>query len=186
MLKDRWASGLTLEDFVERAEVNRDLWRTMRRHARVPAELAERLRDLAAPRYLLVLLEDWCGDAVNTVPVLDRLAAEVPGLELRVLRRDENPDLMDEHLSGRARAIPVVMVLDEHFRELGWWGSRPAPLQGWYDSAEARALDRADRYREIRRWYARDRGRTTLAEVAALLGVVAEEDGAGTAPPRVA
>lgn len=169
MLKQRFEDAITLAEFVEGAQVNQELWRAMTKRAQVPAELLSRLEPLPQPRYLLVLLEDWCGDAVNTVPVLDRLASEVVGLELRVLERDQNQDLMDAHLSGTSRSIPVVMVLDQEFREIGWWGSRPEALQTWVDSEEAQALSAQDRYREIRRWYARDHGRTTLAEVVALI-----------------
>jgi hypothetical protein len=53
-----------------------------------------------------VLSEDWCGDAVNSVPYLARLAELAPNLDLRVLARDENPDLMDAHLTRGSRSIP--------------------------------------------------------------------------------
>ena len=165
--RERYEGGATIEQFIAGAESNQDLWRSVYARASVPAELAERARQLPA-RHLLVLAEDWCGDAVNSVPVLARLAEAVPGLDLRILGRDANPDLMDPHLTDGARAIPVVMVMDEDFRELGWWGSRPDPLQAWVRT-EGQALDRSDRYREVRRWYARDRGRTTLDEVVGLM-----------------
>lgn len=168
-MRDIWATAMTLDQFIEKAEVNQDLWRAVLARASVPEDVTERLGDLPAARHLLVLLEDWCGDAVNTVPVLARLAEALPQLELRVVRRDEHPHLMDTHLSGTSRAIPVVILLDENFQELGWWGSRPAPLQAWFTSPEAQALETSDRYRELRRWYARDRGLTTLEEVSALI-----------------
>ena len=118
MLREHFESAMTLEEFIERAEVNRDLWRAMYRRAHAPEDLLERL-ELPARRYLLVLIEDWCGDAVNTIPVLARFAEAHPQLDLRVLCRNENPDLINAHLSGTARAIPVVMVLDENYEELG-------------------------------------------------------------------
>ena len=168
-LRERYARAETLDAFIARAEHHRDFWRSMRVRAAAPGALVERARGLPAPRHLLVLLEDWCGDAVNTIPFVAALADAVPTIELRVLARDENPDLMDARLTGGSRAIPVAMVLDEHFAELGWWGPRPAELQRWALSPEARAMDPADRYREIRRWYARDHGRSTLVELLALL-----------------
>lgn len=61
------------------------------------------------------------------------------------------------------------MILDDEYRELGWWGCRPEALQHWVMSEEAKQLSKEDRYREMRRWYARDRGRTTLEEIAQLL-----------------
>lgn len=169
MLRDRFTLAMAVDEFIEKAKANQELWRSMRRRAQAPADLVERIRSLTARRHLLVLSEDWCGDAVNTVPYLARLAEAIPQLDLRVLERDQNLDLMDAHLTGTARAIPVVMVLDEEYRELGWWGSRPEPLQRWVKSEEAQQLSKEDRYREMRRWYARDQGRTTLEEIAQLL-----------------
>ncbi len=169
-LREHWTRATSLAHFVEQAQAHVQLWRDVSARAAIPDDVLARTRALPAPYRLLVLLEDWCGDAINTVPYLARLAELVPGLELRVLRRDEHPALMDAHLSPTGgRAIPVVMALDAHGRELGWWGSRPAPLQAWVTSPEARAMEPADRYREVRRWYARDRGRTTLLEVVQLL-----------------
>lgn len=167
-LRGRYDSGLTMREFVERAEANRELWKAMTRRASAPDDLVARAR-LLPPRRLLVLLEDWCGDAVNTIPVLAALVEAVPQLELRVLGRDANPDLMDAHLTGRSRSIPVVMVLDEDYVERGWWGPRPSELQCWVTSPEARAMTMAERYKEVRRWYARDHGRTTLVEVIELM-----------------
>lgn len=169
MLKDRYEAAMRLEEFIEAAEKNQEMWRSMYRRAEVPEEIVERLKKLPSPRYLLVLLEDWCGDAFNTVPAVARLAEAVPQLDLRVLRRDENLDLMDQHLTGTSRAIPVVIVLDETFEEIGWWGSRPKELQAWFLSEEAQAMPKEDRYREMRKWYARDRARSALTEIAELL-----------------
>ncbi|HLU26137.1 MAG TPA: thioredoxin family protein [Longimicrobiales bacterium] len=169
MLKGYWDAAMTLEQFIAEAKQNQELWQQYYRRATVPDEIVERLRDLPGPRYLLVIAEDWCGDAFNTVPYVARLAEAVPQFELRVVRRDENPELMDRYLTGTSRAIPVVIVMDEEFRELGWWGSRPKELQTWFLSDEAQAMPKEDRYREMRRWYARDRGRSALSEIAELL-----------------
>ena len=171
-LREHYARATTFARFLDEAQAHAQLWRDTARRAAVPDEMLERARALAlaTPRRLLVLVEDWCGDAINTVPYLAALAESVPGLELRVLRRDENLPLMDAHLSPTGgRAIPVVIVLDEQRRELGWWGSRPAELQTWVLSPEAQAMEKADRYRVVRTWYARDRGRTTVRELLDLL-----------------
>ena len=84
-----------------------------------------------ASRKLLVIAEDWCGDASNTVPIMAKLADAAPGLELRVILRDQNPEVMDQYLTNGTRSIPIVIVLDEDFQELGHWGPRPTELQAW-------------------------------------------------------
>lgn len=178
-LYKRFISGTSFRDFIDRARENRELWIDQARLARVAPEAVARLRGMGGKIHLLVLNEDWCGDAVNTVPFIARLAEEA-GIELRSLGRDENPDLMDAHLTGTSRSIPVVMVLDQHHEELGWWGPRPAALQQWV-LTEGVKLEPEQRYREIRRWYARDKGATTIEEVVALIERVAasrEQDAA--------
>lgn len=47
-------------------------------------------------------------------------------------------------------------------------GPRPGALQAWV-ATEGVGLPKADRYREVRKWYARDRGRTTLEEITRFL-----------------
>lgn len=169
-LKAAWDRAVRLDEFVAKAAQYKDLWHAMTARAQIPDELVIRAQSLPVTRRLLVLLEDWCGDAINTIPVLAALADTTSRLELRVLRRDENPALMDAHLSPTgARAIPVVMVLDDAYAERAWWGSRPTELQQWAMSPAGRAMEAADRYREVRRWYARDRGRSTMLHLLHLL-----------------
>ena len=185
-MKKRFEGAKRLSDFIAGAEQNREMWQSIYARASVSDDILELARELPAKRHLLVLVEDWCGDAFNSVPWLARLADAVADkLELRVLRRDQNLDLMDEHLSPTGgRAIPVVMVLDENFSEIGWWGSRPAELQAWVDET-GKSLDKAERYHQMRLWYSRDRGVSTLREVLAIAGAPAGEAVAGLSHPAI-
>jgi hypothetical protein len=174
VLKKRYESGETFERSAESAKKNRELWAALRKRARVPEEFVERVERLGGRWHLLVLSEDWCGDAVNSVPVVAALADAARNLDLRVLARDENPDLMDTHLTGSSRSIPVVMVLDECYEERAWWGPRPRELQAWV-LGEGLQLPTEERYRLVRSWYARDQGRTTLEELVSMMERAAEE-----------
>ena len=159
----RYEAAPRFPEYVSSVEKNPELWQGVYRTVVVSAEAAERLRNVPGQWRLLALSEDWCGDCVSTLPVIARLA-ELVGIDLRVLERDANDDLMAEHLTVATRSIPVVMVLDGEFRERGWWGPRPAPVQRWYRN-EGLLLPGPERSRRKRAWYARDRGRTTVAEV---------------------
>lgn len=167
-LRDRYRAALGFEAMLGSVGKNVELWAAMWRHARVDEDHVRRVTSLSGTWHLLVLSEDWCGDAVNTVPVVAMLAARCPNLDLRVLGRDANPDLMDAHLTGLSRSIPVIIVLDDAYVERGWWGPRPTVLQRWV-SGQGQLLEKTSRYREARTWYARDRGRTTLEEVVSML-----------------
>jgi hypothetical protein len=167
-MRGRFLAAPDFASMLASAQKNVELWEAVWRRAQVDEALLLRIAALPGMWHLLVLSEDWCGDAVNTLPVVAKLAELAPTLDLRVLGRDANPDLMDAHLTGRSRSIPVVIVLDEAFRERGWWGPRPTVLQRWV-SGQGQLLEKTARYREARAWYARDRGRTTLEEVVSLL-----------------
>ncbi len=144
------------------------LWEGVYRLAVVPQWALEAVPADAGIR-LLVLVEDWCGDASNTVPIVAKLADQAPGLELRLLRRDEHPAVMDRYHTDGSRSIPIIIALDRTFRELGHWGPRPAELQAFV-MANREAVPKAQLYPQVRRWYAKDRGEATLREVLAMLG----------------
>jgi thioredoxin family protein len=164
----RYADGASFEQFLADVSANGELWQAVARRVEIPDSVVHDIESVGGQWHLLVLTEDWCGDAVNTLPVLAAISNRARNLDLRILSRDANPDLMDGHRTGKSRSNPIVIVLDSQFAERAWWGPRPAPLQGWVVNA-GRALTPAERYREVRRWYARDRGTTTLAELLATL-----------------
>jgi Thioredoxin len=158
-----WDQALTYEAFVASSKEHCGLWSGIYKLARVPdwalAAVAE-----GSKRKLLVIAEDWCGDASNTVPIVAKLAEVVPELDLRVILRDQNPEVMDQYLTNGARSIPIVIALGEDFREVGHWGPRPSELQAWV-MANRDTMPKAELYPQVRKWYARDRGETTLREV---------------------
>lgn len=160
--------AITFEDFLSSVDANRDLWNALALRATVSDAAVERAAQIPGQFHFLVLLEDWCGDTVNTVPVLARLAERVPSITLRVLKRDENLTLTDEHLTSGKRAIPIVIVLDEHMREVACWGPRPRELQQWH-LTEGVMQANGERHRAMRRWYAVDRGRSTIDEILKIL-----------------
>ncbi|HEX7977723.1 MAG TPA: thioredoxin family protein [Gemmatimonadaceae bacterium] len=174
-LRARFRAAPDFEHMLASVTKNADLWTAVWRRAVVAEDFLLRVAAVPGNWHLLVLSEDWCGDAVNIVPVVGKLAALSPNLELRVLARDENLDLMDAHLTGTSRSIPIVILLDTEYRERAWWGPRPTALQDSV-SGEWQVLEKSSRYREARAWYARDRGRTTLEEVVSMLESAAREE----------
>lgn len=163
-MKDRFEGAETFQDFLSTVQANQTLWRQVYERARLSQETEDAAGSIPGRWHLLVLAEDWCGDAVHVLPYLARLEEAFPIFELRILSRDENPDLMDSHLTGDTRSIPVVMILDEKFQEVAWWGPRPQPLQDLF-LREIKHLPKEERFPKVRAWFARDRGRTTMKEI---------------------
>lgn len=164
-----WEQALPFDGFLKESTTHCDLWTGLYRTALVPAWAKDEARRLGGSFRLIVLAEDWCGDASSTVPVVARFA-EAVGIDLRVLRRDEHPEVMDRYLGPNgARAIPVVIVLTGAMEEIGHWGSRPSELQAFITEQQARGRTSRDYFAEVRRWYAKDRGESTLREILAIM-----------------
>lgn len=171
-LADRIADGLDFQRYIALTDKNHDLWHAVYRTIPIPEGAVDRAQAIPGRWHLVALSEDWCGDAVNALPVLAKVLEQVPGIDLKILSRDANLDLMDLHLTGTSRAIPIVILYDEEYVERGWWGPRPKELQHWF-ATEGRAMEKDERYRVIRTWYARDRGRSVVREVLELVEAAA-------------
>ncbi len=167
--KSYWDKAQSFADFVASSDQHRGLWDGIYRLARLP-EWATQAVPMGFEARLLAISEDWCGDASNTIPVLAKWAESTPGLELRVILRDKYPELMDRYLTNGSRSIPIVIVLDRNFAELGYWGPRPTVLQSWVMENKPK-LPKAELYPQVRKWYARDRGETTIREVLGVMGL---------------
>lgn len=179
--RDYWDRGYTWDEYLsDEVETHGDLWAGVYGRHETPDRALDRLEEIGGRWKLLVITEDWCGDASNTVPVLARLAESAETVELRLVKRDENPELMDRHLTDGSRSIPVAVVLDEDYRPVAEWGPRPEELQEFVIGEKQKGERPVEEiYKDARRWYARDRGETTLEELLQAL-----EEAARTAPQQ--
>ena len=167
--RERYYSGESFQDFLARPTVNHELWLALAHRVVIPVEYSKRVEALGGEWHLLVISEDWCGDAVNIVPIVAGLADSVGNMDMRILARDQNLDIMDAHLTNaKSRSIPIVILFNHRFQECGWWGPRPRVLQKWVID-EGLQLPKDVRYKEIRTFYARDRGVTTIRELVEML-----------------
>jgi hypothetical protein len=166
--KARYCGGETFADFMARSIKNHELWLGIYKHVLIPIDVSARVEALGGHWHLLILSEDWCGDAVNIVPVIAKLTESVSNMDMRILARDQNLDIMDAHLTGKSRSIPIVILLNPKYQECGWWGPRPRELQKWVIEKGV-LLAKEERYKEVRTFYARDRGLSTMREIVAML-----------------
>jgi len=163
-----WRQARPYAEFIAGVNERQAQWRRVDSLATVPDGLAVRARGAGRLRLLIVTVYA-CGDSINTVPWIAKLAAAAPNLELRIAHPDQGRWLMERHRTpdGRA-ATPTLVVLDEQFNERGCWIERPAELQRWY-VATGKNLPDNEYMRHKTGWYENDAGRSTLAEVVAVL-----------------
>lgn len=136
--RERFEQGMSYEAYKAQMTRNRERLEENERTVQLSAEDVAFFAELPQTLHVLVLAEDWCGDVINNLPVLGRLAAESGRLNLRIFLRDQNLDIMDQYLNrGEHRSIPVFAFFDEEFRQLGVFIERPAAISAKQGAAIA-------------------------------------------------
>lgn len=92
---------------------------------------------------ILVITEDWCGDAMMNNAILRKIA-DAAGLEVRCVYRDENIELMDRYLTNGGRSIPKYIFLSSEGEVLADWGPRSAEVQEFVDGLKAKLPEKDD------------------------------------------
>ena len=121
----------------------------------------------------LVLTESWCGDAAHIMPVINKVAELNENINYRVILRDENEALMNEFLTNGGKAIPKLIMVDNKTEEVvGTFGPRPSSATELVNAYKAEHGKLTPEFKEdLQRWYNKDKGQTTIADLVNLLSV---------------
>lgn len=175
-VEERFAEGRTTNDDNSESMLNYtklNLSRTGRwdNRARLSESLRSELREFPFPMTWLVITEGWCGDSAQVLPFLAKMASESPNITLKIILRDQYPDVMDQFLTNGARSIPKLVALESETLEvLGTWGPRPEEAQSRYmDERADPDIENKKASENLHLWYARDRGDTLQNEIRDLL-----------------
>src|SRR2546421_12380699 len=95
-----WNRALTYEEFVRQSTEHCARWTGVHRLARIPDWALARACELGVPFRLLVLAEDWCGDASNTIPYVAKLGHLALFQEMGILRDHQPPAVPRLDLAG--------------------------------------------------------------------------------------
>jgi hypothetical protein len=120
----RFQTGMTWKDYM--AQMGETRARTEENYAKSTLTPDEQkfFGGVSGLKYVVMLAENWCGDVHRNSPLIAHIAEAVPGCELRVFLRDQNPDLRDTFLNNGYQSIPVVVLFDREWNEIGRWVER--------------------------------------------------------------
>lgn len=119
----------------------------------------------------LVITESWCGDAAHIVPVLNKVAELNPNINLRIVIRDNNPELMDLFLTDGNKAVPKLIMIDNESEEvLDTYGPRPSEATGYVKRFKAANGALTPEFKEdLQHWYNNDKGMTVVEDITEML-----------------
>jgi hypothetical protein len=119
-----------------------------------------------------VITEAWCGDAAQTIPLMHAISVASKGkIDIKLVLRDENLELMDHFLTNGGRAIPVLICLDtDTLHQIGKWGPRPALAQQMVVEYKQHPEQSLEAFKTLlHTWYAKDKTLSQQHELAQLI-----------------
>lgn len=134
-------------------------------------EAVDTMKKIREKQTWLILTESWCGDAAQNVPVLKKMADENLLIDIRLVLRDDNDDLMQKFLTNGGRSIPkLIAIAENNLSELFTWGPRPQKAN---DMVKTMIVEQGGITDEVKTavqlWYNKDKGIEVQKEMIELL-----------------
>lgn len=147
-----------LNEYIDAMQTNQEALRSIYQSFEAP-ENDERLAKIKDMNYakVLVITEDWCGDAMMNLPILKHISEKV-NLDVRVFHRDDDTRLIDQYLTnGKSRSIPIFVFMNDQNEQETVWGPRAEEVQQFVTDLRREKLpskdnpDYSDKEKEVHR-----------------------------------
>lgn len=155
------------ESLIQYSKLNFSRMKRLVKTAKLSDETLAVISEISSPQNWLLIAESWCGDAAQNLPFFNLIAHACKHINLRVVFRDENLELIDCYLTNGGRSIPKLIAFSDE-GEIFNWGPRPAPVQNLVNEYKALPEPKQpyDEFSvQIQNWYNADGGKTIQAEI---------------------
>ncbi len=159
------------EDLKHYSELNETRMNRLDKTMKITEENSLKLKNLNSEYIWLVISEGWCGDAAQLLPIMNRMAVDSGKIELKIVLRDENDELMKLFLTNKNKSIPIVIIVDKETGSvLGKWGPRPKGATDLITDykKEFGVIDETAKT-NLQLWYLHDKGISTQNELINLM-----------------
>ena len=164
------------EDLIHYSILNETRMNRLDKTIKITDEILSKLKSLKREYIWLVISEGWCGDAAQILPIINKMTLESDKIDLKIVLRDENEELMDLFLTNKAKSIPKLVIID---RETGsvvnHWGPRPKGAVNLIQNYKEQLgfIDETAKA-ELQMWYLHDKGISTQNEVIKMMIILDE------------
>jgi len=137
---------------------------------KIAEETQNAINELKNDFTFLVISEGWCGDAAQIIPILNKIAEASNKIDLKIVFRDENEDLMNLFLTNGSKAIPKIIIVDSENKTINTWGPRPSiATKMVFDYKEMNGSIDSEFKKNLQLWYNKDKGNNTQEDLLKLL-----------------
>lgn len=119
----------------------------------------------------LIITESWCGDAAHVMPVLNKIAELNANIDVKIVLRDDNLELMDQFLTNGGRAIAKVIMIDNETKDVfNTYGPRPSEATNYVNKYKAEHGMLTPEFKEdLQLWYNKNKGQNVIDDVVEML-----------------
>ena len=164
------------EDLTHYSILNETRMNRLDKTIKISEDTIVKLKNLKRDYIWLVISEGWCGDAAQIVPILNKMAEQSEKIELRIVFRDENEELMDLFLTNKTKSIPKLIIIDKETGSVvNHWGPRPKGAVNLIQNyKEQHGFIDETAKAELQMWYLHDKGISTQNEVIKMMVILDE------------
>ena len=153
------------------SELNEARMNRLEKTVKISTEIIQKLNQLNGEYIWLVISEGWCGDAAQILPVIYKMAELSERIDLKIVFRDENEDLMNLFLTNGTKSIPKLIILNKNTLEvLSDFGPRPiGAKQLILDYKAKHGIVDETAKTNLQLWYLHDKGLSIQKEILDLM-----------------
>jgi hypothetical protein len=170
LVAERRTTGETSPERINFTKLNFSRNKRLDKTIQLSEEQKKFFKDINEKQTWLVITESWCGDAAQSIPFFNKIVEISENIELKIVLRDENPELMDAYLTNGSRSIPKLIVLDKDFQVIKTWGPRSKAAAKMMDDYILENGEQDDQLKtELQVWYNKNKGEAILQEIQELM-----------------
>ncbi len=155
------------EELTNYSTLNETRMKRLDKTIQISEESIVKLQNLKKEYIWLVISEGWCGDAAQLLPIMNKMASESDNIDLKIVFRDENEELMNLFLTNKGKAIPKLIIIDKQTGSiLNHWGPRPKGAVALIENYKEKfGIVDENAKTELQLWYLHDKGISSQNEI---------------------
>ncbi|NCT18861.1 MAG: thioredoxin family protein [Flavobacteriaceae bacterium CG_4_8_14_3_um_filter_34_10] len=168
LVSEKSTTGISkTEELINYTLLNAHRMKRLNKTLLIPNDIKESVGAFTREVLWLVISESWCGDTAQTLPVIHKIASINSAIDLKIVLRDENPELMQDFLTNGALSIPKLIAIDKETNEvITTWGPRPSVATKMVmDYKEKHGKLTPEFKEELQLWFTKDKGISTMKDL---------------------
>jgi len=123
-LQTKFEAALPYEEYLKTDPEKAENWRTIESQVSLSGDQRTLIQGFVREMPVLISSGIWCGDCVQQLPLVQRIAEANPLIKVRYLDRDEHLDLAEQIKVCGGLRVPMAVFMAEDFEPVSIFGDR--------------------------------------------------------------